>query len=250
MHPLTELVCGEAAPTTSSIGEILSHLSLTLDRLIVRSVKLRDTDEQVDIALFGPVLTRALLEVSFTALLGRLDPFRVLLVREFQKQSSYVVDRRSGVAFNWQPDVHGDKVVDLFKADLKLKDVPRALLGSYYQETFWREAFQSLLDTVPFQRGADWMSRLRLVDPETFASRARGESERIYTICSKGVHHEFVISPGNYYDKVTIQSVLQRCFELIGTVSITTNMCPTVAFRIPANRAIDLYEEAQEELIA
>jgi hypothetical protein len=109
----------------------------------------------------------------------------------------------------WQPDVQGDKVADLFKADLKLRDVPRALLGAYYQETFWREAFQCLLDTVPFHRGADWMSRLRLVDPETFASRARGESERIYTICSKGVHHEFVISPGNYYDKGTIQSVLQ-----------------------------------------
>ena len=248
MHPLTELTCGDA-PTGSGIGEILSHLGITLDRLLVRSVKLRNDDE-VEIALFGPVLARALLEVSFTALLGRLDPFRVLLVREFQRQPSYVVDRRSGVAFNWQPDVQGERVTELFKADLKPKDVPRALLGSYFQETFWRDACQTLLDTVPFHRGADWMQRLRLFDPEAFAHRARGESERIYTICSKGIHHEFVISPGTYYDRVTIQSLLQRSFELIGAVSITANMCPTLAFRTSAGRVVDLYEEAQRELIA
>lgn len=246
---MTELVCG-MAPSPSSIAEVLGHLSITLDRLIVRSGKLREEDEPVDLALFGPVLARALLEVSFTALLGRLDPFRVLLVREYQSQPSFVVDKRSGVAFNWQPDVQGDKVTDLFKADLKLKDVSRALLGAYFQEAFWREAHQNLLDKVPFHRGGDWMLRLRVVDPDTFAPRMRGESESIYSICSKGVHHEFVVSPGAYYDKVTIQSLFQRVFELIGAVAVTGNMCDTLAFKLSTDRTVELFEEAQRELTA
>jgi len=242
-------VCG-TAPADSNIGEILGHLSITLDRLIVRSTKLRDEDDAVDLPLFGPVLTRALLEVSFTALLGRLDPFRVLLVREFQTQSSYVVDRRNGIAFNWQPDVQGDKVAELFKSDLRLRDVSRALLGSYFQEVFWREAHQCLLDSVPFHRGGEWVDRMRLIDPDTFAARMRGESEIIYSICSKGIHHEFVISPGAYYDKVTIQSTFQRSFELIGAIAITGNMCETLAFKLPVDRAMGLIEEAQKELSA
>jgi hypothetical protein len=149
MHPLSEIVCGAPAKG-SSISEILSHLSLTLDRLIVRSLKLKDADE-VDVALFGPVLSRALLEVGFTAILGRLDPFRVLILRELQKQADYAVDKKSGLAFNWQTDVQGEKIADLFKAELKLKDISRALLGTYYQEAFWREVCQKLLDTVPIR---------------------------------------------------------------------------------------------------
>lgn len=246
MHPLTEIVCG-TPPKNSSISEILTHLSLTLDRLIVRSLKLKDADE-VDVALFGPVLSRALLEVGFTAVLGRLDPFRILILREFQKQADYSVDRKSGLAFNWQLDVHGEKVNELFRSELKMKDISRALLGAYYQEAFWREACQHLLDAVPYHRGGDWLSNLRRTEPENFAARARGESERIYSSCSKGVHHEFVISPGAYYDAVTIKSLLQRAFELVGTVSVTANMCPTFLFAAPSDRAIQLLEEAQKEL--
>ena len=78
----------------------------------------------------------------------------------------------------------------------------------------------------------------------------RGESEIIYSICSKGIHHEFVISPGAYYDKVTIQSTFQRSFELIGAIAITGNMCETLAFKLPVDRAMGLIEEAQKELSA
>jgi hypothetical protein len=249
MHPLSALACGKP-PEDGGIGEILDHLNVTLDRLIVRTIKLREVDDQSDLALFGPVLGRALLEVAFTGILGRLDPFRILLVREFQKQSAYTIDKRSGVAINWQADIYGDKVGDLWKADLHIKNVPRALLGSYYQEVFWREACQNLHDSVPYHRGGGWMSRLRLVEPESFASRMRGETEAIYSSYSKGVHHEFVISPAAYYDKVTIRTLLQRTFELIGIVALTANMCHSLGFRLGTSDAVDAFEAAQEELAA
>jgi hypothetical protein len=145
-------------------------------------------------------------------------------------------------------DVQGEKITELFKTELKLKDVSRALLGTYYQEAFWREACQKLLDTVPYHRGGDWLSNLRRTEPDAFAARARGESERIYSSCSKGVHHEFVIAPGAYYDAITIKSLLQRSFELIGTLSIAANLCPTFLFATMTDRAVGLLEEAQKEL--
>src|ERR1700746_251731 len=220
MYSLTELVCGKP-PSGSHIAEVLEHLSLTFDKLTARTLKLRHDDDDIDLGLFGPILSRALIEVAFTSLLGRLDPFRILLIREFQKQPSYILDKRNNIAVNWQADVQGEKVGDLFKPDLRLRDISRALLGSYYQETFWREAYQNLLDSIPVHRGGEWMTRLRLFEPETFAVRMRGETENVYTLSSKGIHHEFVVSPGAYYDKVTISNLLQRSFEIVGGISVT-----------------------------
>ena len=74
---LGRLVCGAPAPG-STLAEILEHLRLTLTS-ISSEIELLEDDKGAPAryGLVGPFLGRSLLEVSFTALLGRLDPFRV-----------------------------------------------------------------------------------------------------------------------------------------------------------------------------
>jgi hypothetical protein len=57
MHPLTTIVCGDA-PRAGAIVEVYAHLANSLDRLLVRAVSLRDENDPVDMALFGPLLGR------------------------------------------------------------------------------------------------------------------------------------------------------------------------------------------------
>jgi len=107
MHPLTTIVCGDS-PRVGTIGEVFSHLADSLDRLLVRAVTLRQAADPVDLALFGPLLGRATIEVSFTAIVGRFDPYRVLAIRKSQLASTFDVKERNPVAFTWLNDVRGD----------------------------------------------------------------------------------------------------------------------------------------------
>ena len=108
MHPLTTIVCGDA-PRKGAIGEVYSHLADSLDRLLVRAVNLRLANNAVDLALFGPLLGRATIEMSFTAILARFDPYRVLAIRKSQLCSGFDVNERNPLAFTWLNDVRAGR---------------------------------------------------------------------------------------------------------------------------------------------
>jgi len=139
--------------------EVLANEVGSLRKEIVPST--HGTSGPTRFALFGPFAGRSLLEVALTAILGRLDPFRVLVVREMQMRPDYAPEKRSLVSIQWSGDIHTEKKVDdLWKIDRNIKDMTRALLGDYYEHLFWRKAFQELLDGVPADRGGDWMREL------------------------------------------------------------------------------------------
>ena len=60
---MTALVCGQV-PKAGALRDILTHLADTLDRLLVRSAELKKSNDKIDIALLGPFLARATMEVS------------------------------------------------------------------------------------------------------------------------------------------------------------------------------------------
>ena len=246
MHPLTTLACGNAK-TSGAIAEVHSHLANSLDRLLVRAGTLRRDGDAVDLALFGPSLGRATIEVALTAILARFDPFRVLAIRKSQLSTDYDAKIRNPLAFNWTSDVKGEESPKDWDKRPGIRDVQRALLCKHFNDLFWEEAFTAMLDTVPYGRGESWMEKLKRINPEGFLPRMRTEADRVYSELSKGVHHEFVIPMTAQYDAVTVGDLLSRAWELIGALSVTTCYSPAVK-PLEAGDPLGLYEEAQREL--
>jgi hypothetical protein len=123
------------------IGEVFAHLGDNLDRLLVRAVSLRRSGDPVDLALFGPLLGRATIEVGLTAILGRIDPFRVLAIRKSQLSSTFDVKERNPVAFGWTNDVRGEEKPKEWEQKPQPKDLQRALLCKHFHDLLWHEAF-------------------------------------------------------------------------------------------------------------
>jgi hypothetical protein len=247
MHPLTALICGDDLPT-GSMGEVLSHLSDSLDRLLVKGSALKKQVDAVDKALYGPFLGRATIEVSLTAICARFDPFRVLAIRKSQIVPDFDTTSRNPLAFNWSADVQGDEKPKDWDQKPKAKELQRALLCKHFHDVFWQEAFTLALDSVPMHRGDEWMRRLKNIDPEAFTTRMRTEADRLFSELSKGVHHEFVIPLVNQYDAATVGDLLNRCWEFIAALGIAS--CHSPVARPLSEDAITYYEQAQVELIS
>jgi hypothetical protein len=246
MHPLTILACGNAK-TSGAIAEVHSHLANSLDRLLVRARTLKIDGNPVDLALFGPSLGRATIEVALTAILARFDPFRVLAIRKSQLSAEYDAKIRNPLAFNWTSDVKGEDNLRDWANRPGIKDVQRALLCKHFNDVFWEEAFTRMIDTVPYDRGKTWMAKLKKINPEGFVTNMRTSADRIYSELSKGVHHEFVIPLTAQYDAATVGDLLNSSWELVGALSVTTCYSPTVR-PLEEVDPLDLYEETQEEL--
>ncbi len=201
----------------------------------------------MDLALFGPSLGRATIEVALTAILARFDPFRVLAIRRSQLSSEYDAKIRNPLAFNWTSDVKGEENPKDWDNRLGVKDVQRALLCKHFNDLFWEEAFTTMVDSVPYGRGHGWMEKLKRINPEGFLTSMRTQADRVYSELSKGVHHEFVIPMTAQYDIITVGDLLSRSWELVGALSVTTCYSPAVKSLEGAD-PLDLYEETQREL--
>lgn len=246
MHPLTMIVCGQTPPK-GIVSETLLHLGGTLDRLVSRTLILKGTGDDIELALFGPYLGRATIEVALTAILGRFDPFRLLAIRRAQAASNYDPRQRNPLAFNWAADVQGDDKPKDWEQRPNLKDLQRALLCKHFNDVFWQEAFTELLDAVPDGRGATWMAKLKRIDPEGFTVAMRYEADKIYSELSKGVHHEFV-TPTAQYDSVTVRDLLGRSWELVATLGLTACFWPSL--KQPATSdLLKSFESIQEEIV-
>lgn len=246
MHPLTSIICG-AKSRAGSIGQVDSHLAGSLDRIIERSLVLSAGADSIDIALFGPVLGRAILEISLTAISGRFDAVRVLAIRKSQLTSDYDVGVRNPLAFSWSGDVTGDEKSKEWSQRPAAKDIQRALLSRHFHDLIWHEAFTRLLDEVPSDRGMDWMARLRGFDPDGFTSRMRADADRLFSELSKGVHHEFVIPLTNQYDKETVRDLLTRCWEFSAAIGLTACYSPVIEGS-PSSSVLESFENAQRVL--
>jgi hypothetical protein len=245
MHPLTTIVVDDARG--GAIGEVFAHLADSLDRLLVRAVTLKQTADPIDLALFGPLLGRAIIEMSLTAIVGRFDPFRVLAIRKSRLASTFDVKECNPVAFTWPSDVRGDDKPKDWDQRPNLKDMQRAILCKHFNDLFWQEAFTILLDSVPAHRGATWMAHLKRVYPEGFTVSMRTEADRVYAELSKGIHQEFVIPAVAQYDPVTVGDLLSRSWELVAALGITTCFSPVVKPLLSAD-PVECYEQAQQEL--
>ena len=126
---LSKLICGYDFDPKNEIDVILGHLSNSIEKIIVEIIELPSKEDD-KLTLYGPYLGRSLLELSMTALLARLDPFRILVMKGKQVQPRSELDKPHVSAIRWQGDVVGEAVPNLW-TEKALKNPSRAILGPY-----------------------------------------------------------------------------------------------------------------------
>lgn len=230
---------------TSQLAKSLNHLSETLDRILIELPAPFGSGASLS-PLYAPFLARSLLETSFTALVARADPFRILTIGGAQSHSTYDPNIASALAFRWQGDVLTDERSDLWGAKVKLPDVSRALLGGYQEKLFWRPAFELFLDASNGNTNhKDWTAEILRIGINGFIPRYRGLASDVFSRASKGVHHEYVLPPATYFDDASLQVLLDDTAKTVMSFAVVANFCDYFSFKIPDQDALQIYERYQ-----
>lgn len=244
---LAKLVCGSDsindAENECEISEILKHLKSVLVN-VLEEIEVIGTESESRITLYGPFLVRTLLEVGVTALIGRLDPTRLLIVKRTQQHGEYSTEKAWNSAIRWQGDVVDSKVDKLWPVDKNYKDITKALFGDYYFDLYWQKALKKICDSDI--TGGAWLAEIKGMDISEFSGRRRSSVSRLYSQSSKGVHSEFVIPPGSLYDKPTIKNLASEIIQILSELGLLVNQLPHIAYRIETTEAIGLFNGVEQ----
>lgn len=242
LDDLAKLVCGgsvidQAAPGCE-VSQILSHLRSVLGSTL-RELKWLASEPDTRIGMYGPFLARSLLEVGVTAVIGRIDPTRLLIVKRTQEHGEYNVQKPWKSAIRWQGDVLDAKVNELWSPNYTYKDMTKALFGDYYTQLYWGPALKKIADvSTP---GGAWLAEIKSKRVAEFADERRKTLGKIYSESSKGVHSEFVVPPGSLYDKVTVSNLIATTIQLMSEIGLLINCLPHIAYRYSPSDAINLF---------
>ncbi|MGB0388662.1 MAG: hypothetical protein ACPGWR_27900 [Ardenticatenaceae bacterium] len=237
------LLCGRP-DSSSELGDSLLHISSTLDRIIGQVEPLFKSDEE-QITLYGPFLGRSILDLGCAALIGRLEAFRILVLRKMQEQSDYDIGVRHKISIQWQGDVVASKRVSNLWADKEMSKVTRALVGDYYDHIFWRTALEKVLTTVQPNKDDKWLEELITIGTQGFCNWARTDLNELYSSFSKGLHHEFVIPPKELFDSVTIIRLIKNSFKVMASLGFVMNSISYLPFVIGMDEAIQSYKKIE-----
>lgn len=239
-----KLVCGDSIGD-SQLSKSLKHLSNTLDNIIV---ELPEPYGQNPILspLYAPFLARSLLEASFTSLVARIDPFRILTIGGAQSHVTYDANTASNLAFRWTGDVLADGATNLWNPKTKAADVPRALLGDYQEKLFWRPSFERFLDVSNQKNNPkEWTSALVKIGIDGFIPTYRALASNVFSRASKGVHHEYVLPPATYFDLDSLKDLIDDTIKTVLTLAIVANFCDYYSYRLPEDEAYEIFESYQ-----
>ncbi|WP_157814766.1 hypothetical protein [Janthinobacterium sp. 64] len=204
-----------------------------------------DYTDSAKLALMAPFFARSILELGSTAILARLDPFRLLILRESQKQPDYKIDKSHKSSIRWAGDILADKVTNLWE-DKALQNPTRALLGAYFMELVWSPHFELMLDSVQNINGDEWISELRKKDSKRFCSELLSDFTSVYSELSKGIHHEFVIPITATFDESTIRELLRKVVFNISTLGLILSVVDYAANPIATANAAIAYNQIQK----
>ena len=182
INSFISLTCGSTSGT-DSFSDILRHLKQNLNNVLEEIARL-PTESDDRVTLFGPLLGRSVLELSFTCIVGRLDPFRLLTLREFQMKAcssgGVSLGSRSTSAFQWNGDVNPSEKEpeNLWEVDRPMSKVARSLLGKSYGDVFWKPAFNEILDAITDTHCGPWITEIQSIDPDSLVVRTRTDCDK------------------------------------------------------------------------
>jgi len=248
MSGLKSLLCG-SEPPNGIAKKALGQLGLSIDTFAGKTANYLRTSGNPEILHFGSYCGRVLLENSCAAILGRLDPFRIFYLSEFQDQSAYEVGKKAHSSFSWCGDVLPDtnSSPQLWNIDNHPAKISRALLSIHYEHIYWKPAIEAAIDYLSSSDPNPDLSELTIVDSEKYITQTKGKISQVYSSLSKGVHWEF-FTTSLVYDETTIQSDLQDVCTITSQLGFFSNFIPTAFSALKPQDAVLEYLEFRRSL--
>ena len=241
MSEIGLLLCGHN--TTDGIpGAAFGQLASSIDRFASRGIKFLTEGVSDETLSFGPFCARALLENSCAALVGRLDPFRILYLSEFQTQPEYEHGRRARSAFSWTGDVIQEEKTaqPLWNPDTDPSKISRALFSKYLEHIYWKPAVEKMLDFVSTLPHDPALTEILAIDVDTYIDESKGRGMRLYSTLSKGVHWEFFTS-ALLFDEATVKNAIRDTCLLVSHLGLVSHFIPTAYASLEPNIAVENY---------
>lgn len=248
---LSRLLCGEYQQL-GELSQILEQLGQTIDEFALRCFQFIAEDNSPDITAFGPYCGRTVLETACTILIGRLDPFRLLLVKHSQQQSTYKIENRNPLAIQWSEDILRQQKPPKWE-NLTLKDIlsARALLTDYIADLYWKPALKALQDERTNDGESEWLKQLQQFDYDNpgIVPYFRQIANKLYPSLSKGVHQELIIPSTTLYDSDTIKELLKQTMKLVAQMALLSHYIPTTIARIhDSSELLQLLQNVEEKV--
>ncbi|HWX50065.1 MAG TPA: hypothetical protein VNZ61_18620 [Roseomonas sp.] len=237
---LSELVCGSTAEHCTA-NTTLDHLGDSIDRFARKALAYLNEPFSEEAESFGAFCARVTLENACAALIGRIDPFRLLYLTEFQTQGGFEYGKPSKSGFRWTGDVlvEDKPPRDLWSADHELSKISRALFSPHVDHVYWKPAVEVALDYLS-GNSDEALGDLAAMDPGTFTAETKGRCSELYSKLSKGVHWDFFASSA-LMDEITLKDTIRDCFIQISRMSFVSHFIPTAYRSLNRPRAISSY---------
>lgn len=241
MNEIALLLCGDQSEGTAKVA--LDQLSSSIQGFSTRAARYLTEDITAEALSFGPFCARVVLENGCAALVGRLDPFRMLYLSEFQAQPEYEPGKRAKSAFAWFGDVVSDEKPNqtLWSVDHDLPKISRALFSKHFECVFWRPALDRLLDYVSTLEADPLLADVGNIDPDRFIDETKGRSAQLYSTLSKGVHWEFFTS-ALLFDEITVKNMIRDTLVLVANLGLISHFVHTAYASLPPGDAVNCYK--------
>lgn len=200
--------------------------------------------------IIGPYLVRSLLELSLTIILGRIDPFRLLIVRENQAQDGYDWSRRNQSAIQWTGDLIPDgskKASNLWGPDNKLEAYNRALLGEYYDHLFWVPAVQNSIESFDTEE-IEILGRWKRFEARQVVPQIRQVLREKYSNLSKSVHHENMLEGSTPFVTADLPEHIKTSLEYVALLGLFTHYSTVSLYPLSHDRCKALLISIQTDL--
>jgi hypothetical protein len=248
MSDVGPLLCGGAA-AEGIAQSALKQLSQSINAFSRRAIKFLTEDASEDTLAFGPFCARVLLENSCAALVGRLDPFRIMYLSEFQTQPEYEINKKVKSAFSWVGDVIPEEKSgpSLWSSDHDVSKISRALYSRHLDHVCWRPAVEKMLDFVSSTKSDPVLTEILALDAETYINETKGRSLQLYSTLSKGVHWEFFTNV-LVFDEATVKSAIRDTCLLVSHLGLRSHFIPTAYASLSPLEALESYVSFRKEL--
>lgn len=228
-------------------SKVLGYLRQSMDAFGGKAFALLGGDTH-DLSLFGPFCARVIMETACAALIGRIDPFRVLYLSRFQSHAGYDPTKRAKSAFTWQGDViPPEKEKDeLWSEALETAKISRALFSQYTDHVIWRPAVSAAIDCAATARDQGHIAGILTTDIDSFIAQARGRGASLYSQLSKGVHWEFFTDNAVIFDRETVRQLIQDAIIWTSRLGLVSHFIPTAHGCLKGSEAISSYADVME----
>lgn len=245
LNKLADIACGKHESLAFEHKEIFEELHKKITKFTSK-LELEINKDESDSELVA-LYSRNILEGVCTALLGRLDSYRLLIVYKSQLSDEYDISKKSNLAISWFGDMIAEKSPKekLWSPNHKLTDFSRALLSKQYGELYWERGFSSISDEIGSSVDIEysyWIEELLGQDEHQSFERAWTELYRFFSAFSKGIHLEFLINEEIVFDSETVLVNVTGMLKILSWLCLASH-CST-GFHCPLD-----FAEAYQNLV-